>query len=275
MSDIKNKITKLADYYKNALAELGDVQALGKHTKILPEENTKIPQKNIQEQITKITKTMNVTQEKPKNNALLQKAQTEKTVVDLAGVSSIDDLKREVDSTCKCELKQFANKTVFCDGNPNAKILVVGEAPGQEEDMAGIPFCGRSGELLMNAFRVINLVREENIIITNNIFWRPPGNRNPEPQEIEACRPFLVKLAEIIKPEVVICVGSVAASSVLQTEGTISSLRGKVFGHAQGIGIKEGVKTFALYHPSYLLRSPAKKYELYKDLLFIKENIKI
>lgn len=289
------KLGNLVEYYSKTLAEIGEFQTFAKvPSKIVIEEISQIktppqmqvasptqsqtqqpqpqqtpsqpkPQYQPQETLQTMAKKITQPTEKP------SKPSPSVPAVNLDAFTTLDALKEELEKSCNCELKTFATKTVFGDGNPNAKILVIGEAPGQEEDIAGVPFIGRSGELLMNAFKSINLERSKNFYITNNIFWRPPGNRKPTDEEMEICRPYLAKIVEIIKPQAIICVGSVAAQNVLQTEETISNMRNKIYTQAKSF-VYTG-KIFAIYHPSYLLRNPSKKYDMYKDLLFIKEQI--
>ncbi len=270
-------IGSIVEYYSQTLTELGEFQCFATQPiKILIE---KLPEKfqhilEIAEMPKIIEKTTyeNLKLNTPPIKTLApQKEATAVNSVDLSTIENLDDLREEIEKSCICELKAFATKTVFGDGNPLAKILVIGEAPGQEEDLAGVPFIGRSGDLLMNAFKSIALEREKNFFITNNIFWRPPGNRNPTQEEMDACKPFLAKIIEIINPEAIICIGSVAAQNVLSSEETISNLRNKVFPQAKSLNYIG--KIFAIYHPSYLLRNPSKKYEMYKDLLFIKGNL--
>ncbi len=278
------KLETLVKYYSQALLDIGEFQTFARiPTKIdietIPQpqvqQNPPQPQQISQPITQQINHSMAKKPQQEVSSAVPKKiTSTVKNSIpsmNLDSFTTLDDLKEEVEKSCNCELKTYATKTVFGDGNPNAKILVIGEAPGQEEDLAGVPFIGRSGELLMNAFKSINLDRQTNFYITNNIFWRPPGNRKPTDEEMEICRPYLAKIVEIVNPKVIICVGSVAAQNVLKTEETISNLRNKVF--LESIPLKYIGKIFAIYHPSYLLRNPSKKYDMYKDLLFIKETI--
>lgn len=264
------KMITLARYYANIMQNFGDIQIFMKQpekidhiahlqfkkpeivnniTPPIYQNHTISEQKNIKtDKVIKITNT-----------------DTENTV---STINTLEELKQYTEMTPLCDIKKFATKTVFGDGNPHAKILIIGEAPGQEEDLAGIPFCGKSGELLMNAFACIKLERAKNFYITNNIFWRPPGNRKPTEEELLACKPILNRIVKIINPEIIICVGSVAIQNILQTEESISSLRKQELSSQN-----YRQKIFAIYHPSYLLRNPSKKYEMYKDLLFIERYI--
>jgi DNA polymerase len=266
---IKKNLNNIVKYYSNSMYEIGNFTQFGqKPTQIVEFNATQNASKTIEVQ--EVQKPTIKYTNSPQNQIITSNISSSKQD-DLSNITTLEELILEVDKTCKCELKAFATKTVFGNGNPNAKILIIGEAPGQEEDLAGIPFIGRSGELLMNAFKSIKLEREKNFFITNNIFWRPPGNRKPTQEEMDSCKPYLIKMIKIIQPEVVICVGSVATQNVLGSQDTISNLRAKIFNEAKPLNFNG--KIFAIYHPSYLLRNPSKKYEMYKDLLFIKEQI--
>jgi DNA polymerase len=260
---VVTKIKKLAEYYQNILHQFGDNQPFSMpkpHNPMpMPEKKQKIvPQEVVQMQ----TKSVPLPKPQSNNNIFSEIAN------DVSKINTLPELKTYTETKPICDIQKFATKTVFGDGNSEAKILVIGEAPGQEEDLAGVPFCGRSGELLMNAFACINLERQKNFYITNNIFWRPPGNRKPTDEELLACKPILNKIIEIINPKVIICVGSVAVQNILEVDDSISTLRQKELTSKH-----YPQKIFAIYHPSYLLRNPSKKYEMYKDLLFINGTI--
>lgn len=195
----------------------------------------------------------------------------------LKDIKSINELKDFIINKDKSknllELKRFSKQIVIGDGNQSAKILLIGEAPGEEEDQEGIPFCGRSGKLLEAALNCINLNRKDNFYITNSVFWRPLENRKPKKEEIEACEIYLKKIIEIINPKVIITVGSVATSSILKNEEkSISELIGKF----QSINVLNilNCSLFPIYHPSYLLRNPSSKEVLWKNLLTLKKYLK-
>jgi uracil-DNA glycosylase family 4 len=268
-NNINLKVNNLLKYYLGVLSQLGDFQQFGNFPIIIADE----PHVPLKTEIKIVEKaTVPIVTKEPQAKAIpkiVQTAQVTKQEYNLDNIQTLQELRLLLTKTEICEIQHFSTNTVFGDGNPNAKILVIGEAPGQEEDEQGIPFCGRSGQLLMNAFSSIGLQRNKNFFITNNIFWRPPGNRKPTDAELASCKPFLKKMIEIINPEVVICIGAVAAQNILETQNTISSLRGRVFNKAFDFT----TKVFCLYHPSYLLRNPSKKYEMYKDLLGILPNI--
>jgi uracil-DNA glycosylase len=282
---VYSKIEELLKFYMETLSDIGDIPISSK-TQAIIEEAPQRPSAPVQQNVASkpnvekkaiVEKLHNVAPPKadlhkvmpPRVVSSIASSKIVRASIDLSTVTTLEELKQKILETQVCELQQFATNTVFGDGNPNAKILIIGEAPGQEEDEQGIPFCGRSGKLLMNAFASIGLKREQNFFLTNNIFWRPPGNRKPTAEELSACKPYIEKIAQIIRPELVICVGAIAAQNVLNTQEAISSLRGKAF--VCNIGIE--TKAFCVYHPSYLLRSPSKKYDMYKDLLTIMPNI--
>lgn len=185
--------------------------------------------------------------------------------------SNLVDLKKEVESFEGCKLKRFAQNTVFGEGVTNPKFFIIGEAPGEEEDIHGVPFCGRSGKLLEAMLNRFDIYRDKNAYITNSVFWRPPGNRKPEKEELNACRPFIEKMISILKPQVIIAIGSVAMCNGLQKNIPVSDLRGKEFVwnfiHEKAISHQ----MITLYHPSYLIRNPIKKRDTYIDILQFKK----
>jgi len=176
-----------------------------------------------------------------------------------------------------CALKSTATNTVFGDGIPTSKIMLIGEAPGATEDAQGIPFCGESGKLLDRMIESIGLSRTKNVYITNTIFWRPPGNRAPTDQEIEACRPFVEQHIALINPELLILVGSTAVTSLLGKHLQISRIRQEYYQYTNTY-LNKSITTTALFHPAYLLRQPMQKKTTWYDLLkireFIEKNIK-
>ena len=189
-----------------------------------------------------------------------------------SGCGTLNELRSAVEEFKDLSITKTATSTVFADGNPNAQIMLIGEAPGAEEDIQGIPFCGASGKLLGQMLGHINLTREKNFYITNTIFWRPPGNRRPTPEELTVCLPFVEKHIALIQPKLILLVGGTAVTSLLGNKEGISSLRGKFFEYSN-IYLNTPVKTTAIFHPSYLLRSPGQKRIAWKDLLMLKEYI--
>jgi len=159
----------------------------------------------------------------------------------------------------RCKLHTLGRKqVVFGVGNPDADLMFVGEAPGADEDIQGIPFVGRAGQLLTKMIEAINLKRDE-VYIANVIKCRPPGNRNPEPDEIEQCEPFLFRQIEAVKPKVIVALGSFAAKTLLRSDESISRLRGRIYDF-------HGAKLIPTFHPSFLLRSPDRKRDAWEDL---------
>lgn len=185
--------------------------------------------------------------------------------------SSLDELKKVLESFTGCELKKTAKNTVFGDGNPESKIMLIGEAPGAEEDQQGLPFVGASGKLLDQMMKCIGLDRTK-YYITNIIPWRPPGNRNPTPDEIRLCLPFVEKRIELIKPSIIVMVGGVSAKSLLNTDVGIMRLRGQWQPYQIPSG-KHSCEGLAIYHPSYLLRSPGQKRHAWQDILKLKHKL--
>lgn len=186
-----------------------------------------------------------------------------------AGAKTLEALKLAMDGFQGCNLRLTAKNLVFADGNPEAKIMLVGEAPGRDEDLQGLPFVGRSGQLLDRMLAAIGLDRTS-VYISNVIPWRPPGNRTPTPAEVEICRPFIERHMELVAPDLVVMVGGSSAKMMLQTSEGILRLRGKW----QEVTIGERkVDAIATLHPAYLLRQPAQKRLAWHDLLMIKEKL--
>jgi uracil-DNA glycosylase len=169
-------------------------------------------------------------------------------------------LKEEIGPACdRCKLHRLGRtQVVFGVGNPNADLMFVGEAPGADEDEQGEPFVGRAGQLLTKIIEAIGLKRED-VYIANVIKCRPPGNRNPEPDEVERCEPFLFRQVDAIKPKVVVALGKFAAQSLLKTTDPITRLRGRVYKY-------RGASLIPTFHPAYLLRNPASKRDVWEDM---------
>ena len=195
--------------------------------------------------------------------------------IDLSHISTFDDLVKEIQNFNGCDLKRHARNTVIFDGNKNAKIMLIGEAPGEKEDEQGIPFCGQSGQLLRKALSCINL-DTTNLLITNTVYWRPPQNRKPTEEEIETCKPFLLKMISIIRPTIIILCGATAIESILKVNKKMSEITGK----SQTININFNdagspctFKVFPIYHPSFLLRQPGMKKTFWKHLLILQDEL--
>jgi DNA polymerase len=180
----------------------------------------------------------------------------------------IIELKEKTDKCTQCaELAKGRTNVVFGAGNVNAKLMFVGEAPGREEDVQGLPFVGKAGNLLTKMIEAIGLSRTD-VFIANVLKCRPPENRNPFPQEIINCEPYLLKQIEIIQPHVICALGTFAAQTLLKTETPISRLRGEFHDY-------HGVKLLPTFHPAYLLRNPAEKSKSWADLKMIKKELGI
>jgi DNA polymerase len=196
--------------------------------------------------------------------------QTQKTqsVIPIAAsndVTTLDSIRAEMGDCQRCKLAPKRTNLVFGSGNPDAELVFVGEAPGFDEDQQGLPFVGRAGQLLTKIIESINIKRED-VYICNVLKCRPPDNRNPEPDEVAACNPFLRKQLATIRPKVVCCLGTFAAQTVLQMAAPISKLRGKFFD-------MDGMRVIATFHPAYLLRSPEKKREVWEDMKQIRAEL--
>ena len=187
-----------------------------------------------------------------------------------AQANSIDDLKKIIENFEGCSLKNTAANTVIGDGNPAAKIVFVGEAPGAEEDLIGKASVGRSGQLLDKIMAAVGLSRSV-VYICNILPWRPPGNRSPSDAEIAVCLPFVKKQIEIINPDYLLTLGAIATNSLLGTGETMSQLRGHWLEYQTSGG--KTIKTLATYHPAYLLRTPAQKNKVWSDFLRFKKEI--
>jgi uracil-DNA glycosylase len=175
-------------------------------------------------------------------------------------------LKTAVSSCTKCGLHKTRTQTVFGVGDENADWLLVGEAPGAEEDRLGDPFVGQAGRLLDNMLAAIGLHRGQNVYIANVLKCRPPGNRNPESEEVAQCTPHLTGQIELIKPKLIVAMGRFAAQTLLGTDATIASLRGRVHQYA-------GVALIVTYHPAYLLRTLPDKAKAWQDLVFARQTM--
>jgi uracil-DNA glycosylase family 4 len=167
-------------------------------------------------------------------------------------------IREDLGECTRCKLHKTRNKIVFGDGNPKAQLVFVGEGPGAEEDMQGLPFVGRAGKLLTQMIEAMGLQRKD-VYICNVVKCRPPENRAPEPDEVATCSPFLLRQIDTIAPKVVVCLGAVAAKTLLNTTKGISQFRGQWLQW-------RGHKLMATYHPAYLLRNPPAKSEVWKDL---------
>ncbi len=175
---------------------------------------------------------------------------------------------RSVVSACKaCDLYKTRRNPVFGIGNPNANLLVIGEAPGANEDKQGEPFVGRGGQLLTNMLLSIGFKRE-NVYIANILKSRPPNNRDPSLDEVKACTPYLLRQISLIKPKLILAVGRIAAHYLLSTNATMASLRGNLFHYGT-----DKIPLLVTYHPAYLLRSPREKHKAWQDMQCVKKQL--
>ena len=183
----------------------------------------------------------------------------------------IDDVIKDLKDH-KSNLQKTAKNLVVYDGNLNAKVMLIGEAPGRDEDQQGIPFVGRAGQLLNKMLLAINLQRED-VYITNVVNWRPPDNRTPNDEEILEFLPFLQRQIDIIKPKFIFLLGGVAAKAILSTPLALGKLRGK-WHEYKSLNLDESIPTIASYHPAFLLRSPQYKKHSWEDLQMLQEKLK-
>ena len=174
---------------------------------------------------------------------------------------SLLKIRDDIGDCTRCKLHKARNKIVFADGNPKAKLVFVGEGPGRDEDMQGLPFVGRAGKLLTSMIEAMGLQRQD-VYICNVVKCRPPENRLPEPDEIKTCSPFLMRQLDVVDPQVIVALGACAAQTLLQTTRGISHFRGQWQEF-------RGRKLMATYHPAYLLRNPPAKADVWKDLQMV------
>ncbi|MHA1549693.1 MAG: uracil-DNA glycosylase [Alphaproteobacteria bacterium] len=186
-----------------------------------------------------------------------------------ARATTLGELRAELDSFEGCGLRRTATQLVFGDGAAKARVMFIGEAPGRDEDLQGVPFVGRSGQLLDRMLDAIGLDRQA-VYIANIVPWRPPGNRTPTPQETAACRPFIDRQIELVAPQCLVCLGGAAAKELLATTEGILRLRGQWRTFTTG-GLD--IPAIATLHPAYLLRQPAQKKLAWRDMLAVKEAL--
>ncbi|MGY9025436.1 MAG: uracil-DNA glycosylase [Candidatus Pelagibacterales bacterium] len=207
---------------------------------------------------------------KPKINASnkvqLVKLSTEKQ---LSKIQNIEELKLYINNFKGCDLYKSATNAVFSDGNEKAKIMLIGEAPGHDEDLEGKPFVGRSGKLLDKMLNAIDLDREK-VYIANIIPWRPPANRRPTKEEIEICLPIILKHIELINPKVLLLLGSTSTYALLKNDTPITKIRGEWF--SLDVNGKK-IQTMPTFHPAFLLRQPKQKKHVWTDLQNVRDSI--
>ena len=180
-------------------------------------------------------------------------------------IITLAEVRKELGDCKRCKLHRTRRTIVFGEGNEKATLMFIGEGPGYDEDVQGRPFVGKAGQLLTKIIQSINLPREE-VYIANIIKCRPPQNRNPEPDEIESCSPFLMKQITSIQPKIICALGTFSAQTLLKTDAKITALRGKLYD-------LEGIKVIPTYHPAFLLRNPERKREVWEDMKKMAELI--
>lgn len=184
---------------------------------------------------------------------------------------TLDELEATLRAFEGCTLRASARSLVFASGRADAQLMMVGEAPGRDEDLVGEPFTGRSGQLLNRMLAAIGVQRDD-VRVTNTVFWRPPGNRTPTPAETEICLPFTLRHIELVRPKVLICLGSPAAKALLHIEEGIMRARGRWSSLTLSDGTQ--IPAMAMLHPAYLLRQPAHKRLAWRDLLALQEKLR-
>tara|TARA_Y100000591_G_scaffold328776_1_gene355999 strand:+ start:255 stop:986 length:732 start_codon:yes stop_codon:yes gene_type:complete len=210
-----------------------------------------------------------IREDRNKVNSLEINSNVENNSNELSEIKTLKDLQYFIENYDECELLETARSTVFCDGNVDAEIMLIGEAPGNQEDIEGKPFVGKSGQLLDKILETININRT-NCYISNIIPWRPPGNRNPTAEEISMCLPFIKKHIELVNPKILLLVGSISSKSILNKNLGITKLRGEWHIYKEG---NIEVPALPIFHPAYLLRRPNNKSYVMRDILLFKRKI--
>jgi uracil-DNA glycosylase family 4 len=183
--------------------------------------------------------------------------------------NTLDELRAILEKFDGCALKATATQLVFADGNPQSRVMFIGEAPGRDEDIEGLPFVGRSGKLLDRMLAAIGLDRTT-VYIANIVPWRPPGNRTPTPQESQICLPIILRQIELAKPDVLVCLGGPSAQTLLGIKDGITKTRGRWFTFNSG---GRDIRAMPTFHPAFLLRSPLQKRFAWRDFLSIKKAL--
>ena len=196
---------------------------------------------------------------------------TEEATALANAADSLEALKTAIESFDGCPLKQLCEKTVVYDGTLGAPVMVLGEGPGGQEDRIGLPFVGKAGQLLDKMLAAIKLDRKTNAFISNVNYWRPPGNRNPEADELAVCRPFVDRMVDLAQPKIIIATGGVAAKTLLDTKTGIMRLRGSERPFTTPAGTE--VPLVPMFHPAYLLRRPQDKSRAWRDLLLVQARL--
>ncbi len=185
--------------------------------------------------------------------------------------TNLAELKTAMEAYEGCNLKRTCQQTVFADGDPSARLMIVGEAPGADEDRLGLPFVGASGKLLDRMLASIGLDRTQ-AYITNVVPWRPPGNRKPEPAEVELCLPFITRHIELVDPAVLLLLGGASVSALLARTDSITRLRGGFIDYSSP-RLSRPIPAMPTFHPAYLLRTPLAKRDVWRDLLLVRQKL--
>jgi DNA polymerase len=206
-----------------------------------------------------------------RTNAFLPAAEEAVTAARAAAktAATLEDLRAQLDRFEGCALRFTAKQLVFADGNPQARVMFVGEAPGAEEDREGLPFVGRAGKLLDRMLATIDLDRSK-VYIANIVPWRPPGNRTPTPQESAICLPFIRRQIELANPDFLVCLGRPSMQTLLGVKDGIRGVRGRWFDYDTGT---RAIRALVTFHPAYLLRSPLEKRHSWRDMLALKKAL--
>ncbi|MEE3206849.1 MAG: uracil-DNA glycosylase [Pseudomonadota bacterium] len=260
--------------YKNLLIEwlrdsgVSEVISETRNNYYLQQPQNKINQKNAE--TNKTQKILNLKQSNSINSSQLPKNGIKYD--NLESIKSLEELLTAIKKFKGCDLRKTAKNLVFADGNAKSKVMLIGEAPGADEDRLGKPFVGQSGKLLDKMLSFISLNRSK-IYITNIVPWRPPGNRQPKPDEISMYLPFVKKHIEIIAPKIIVLLGSVATKSILNVSEGITKLRGRWHDYKMKDRDRP-INIIPTFHPAYLLRSPGQKEKVWEDLLKIEKKYK-
>ena len=194
--------------------------------------------------------------------------------IDLFQINSLEELENSIGDIRECNLKKTAKNLVFFDGNKNSNVMLIGEAPGRDEDILGKPFVGKAGKLLNKMMSSVGFSRND-LYFTNVIPWRPPGNRTPSNEEINMYRPFLIRHIQLKKPQIIFSLGGVSSKILLNTTSGIMSLRGKIKNVDFGVNenIEMNIPILPTFHPAFLLRSPNLKKLVFQDLLLLRRQV--
>jgi DNA polymerase len=248
------------------------LQEIGVDEIISPSPHNRFKEKNVERK----SKAPSSSTSEPSSSAssfappVSRKELSEAACIAAQSANSLEELRKALEGFEGCSLKHTAINLVFGDGNPKARVMLIGEAPGADEDRQGLPFVGQSGQLLDKALSAIGLTRR-NFYITNIIPWRPPGNRQPTTQETEACLPFVKRHIDLVSPDFLILVGGTSAKALLGGRDGIMRSRGLWKDYRSEAGKK--IKVISIFHPAYLLRSPGQKREFWLDLIKIKKSL--